>query len=133
MALVYGELSEQILKCFYHVYNSLGPGFLEKVYENALCISLRKQGLTVDQQLPITVRFEGEVVGEYFADLRVEARIILEIKAGEAIVSEHEAQLLNYLKATGYQLGMILNFGPKAEFSRKVFSSSHLRGNPQNP
>ena len=72
MALIYAELSEQILKSFYHVYNSLGPGFLEKVYENALCISLRKQGLTADQQLPITVRFEGEVVGEYFADLRVE-------------------------------------------------------------
>lgn len=133
MALIHGELSEQIIKSFYHVYNTLGPGFLEKVYENALCISLRKQGLTVDQQLPITVRFEGEVVGEYFADLRVEACIILEIKAGEAIAAEHEAQLLNYLKATGYQLGIIHNFGPTATFSRRVFSPKAFRGNPQNP
>ena len=133
MALIHGELSEQIIKSFYHVYNTLGPGFLEKVYENALCISLRKQGLTVDQQLPITVRFEGEVVGEYFADLRVESCIILEVKAGETIVPEHEAQLLNYLKATGYQLGIILNFGPTATFSRRVFSPKAFRGNPQNP
>ncbi len=72
MGLVYGELSEQIVKSFYHAYNSLGPGFLEKVYENSLRLSLRKQGLAVDQQYPIAVRFEGEVVGEYFADLRVE-------------------------------------------------------------
>jgi GxxExxY protein len=133
MGLIYGELSEQILKSFYHVYNSLGPGFLEKVYENALCISLRNQGLTVDQQLPITVRFEGAVVGEYFADLCVGACIILEIKAGEAIAPEHEAQLLNYLKATGYQLGIILNFGPTATFARRVFSPKSFRGNPPNP
>lgn len=133
MGLVYGELSEQIVKSFYHVYNSLGPGFLEKVYENSLRLSLRKQGLAVDQQYPIAVRFEGEVVGEYFADLRVEELVILEIKAGEAISKEHEAQLLNYLKATGYQLGIILNFGPKAEFARRVFSPKPIRGNPQNP
>lgn len=123
MSLVYGELSEQIIKSFYHVYNLLGSGFLEKVYENSLRISLRKQGLTVDQQLPITVRFEDEAVGEYFADLRVNGRVIVEVKAGEAIAKEHEAQLLNYLKATGYELGMILNFGPKAEFTRRVFTS----------
>jgi GxxExxY protein len=133
MGLLYGDLSQQIIKSFYHVYNSLGPGFLEKVYENALRVALRKQGLVVDQQLPITVRFEGEVVGEYFADLRVEGRIILEIKAGDAIAEEHEAQLLNYLKATGYQLGIILNFGPKAEFARRVFSPGNIRGNPLNP
>jgi GxxExxY protein len=121
--MLYPEVSEQVIKSFYHVYNTLGYGFLEKVYENALRNTLRKVGLEVAQQLPIAVTFEDEVVGEYFADLVVGGVILIELKVAQAIASQHEAQLLNYLKATGYQIGMILNFGPKAEFRRKAFTS----------
>jgi GxxExxY protein len=120
--MLYPEISEQIIKSFFHVYNTLGYGFLEKVYENSLRNSLRKSGFEVAQQLPISVRFEEEVVGEYFADLVIEDRILVEIKVAQSIASEHEAQLLNYLKATGYQVGLVLNFGPKAEFRRKAFT-----------
>ena len=105
------------------MYNTLGYGFLEKVYENSLRNSLRKLGFEVAQQLPISVHFEEEVVGEYFADLVVGGVILVEIKATQVIAPEHEGQLLNYLKATGYQVGLILNFGPKAEFRRKAFTS----------
>jgi GxxExxY protein len=122
--MIHPEVSDRIIKCFYHVYNTLGYGFLEKVYENSMRVALRKQGVDVAQQLPIAVRFEGEVVGEYFADLLVEEKVVIELKSAEAIAKEHEAQLLNYLKATGYEVGLLLNFGPKAEFRRKVFTPS---------
>jgi GxxExxY protein len=118
--MIHAEISEQIIKSFYHVYNTLGYGFLERVYENALRNSLRKAGLDILQQPPITVYFEDDVVGEYFADLVVENKIIIEVKAGEVIAQEHESQILNYLKATGYQVGLVLNFGPKATFARKA-------------
>jgi len=118
--MLYPEVSEQIIKSFYHVYNTLGYGFLEKVYEDSLRNSLRKSGFEVAQQLPISVHFEEEVVGEYFADLVVGGVILVEVKVAQAIAPEHESQLLNYLKATGYQVGLILNFGPKAEFRRKA-------------
>ncbi len=120
--MIHAEVSEQVIKSFYHVYNTLGYGFLERVYENALRNSIRKSGLDVCQQHSISVRFEGEIVGEYYADLIVAEKTIIEVKAAEAIAKEHEAQLLNYLKATGYQVGMILNFGPKAEFIRRAFT-----------
>lgn len=118
--MIHADTSEQIIKSFYHVYNTLGYGFLERVYENALRNSLRKAGLEVLQQNPISVYFEDEVVGEYFADLVVAGKIIIEVKAADAIAMEHESQVLNYLKATGYQVGLILNFGPKATFVRKA-------------
>ncbi len=118
--MIHTEVSEQIIKSFYHVYNTLGYGFLERVYENALRNSIHNAGLLVVQQHAISVHFEGEVVGEYYADLVVADKVIIEIKAAEAIAKEHEAQLLNYLKATGYQVGLILNFGPKAEFIRRA-------------
>jgi GxxExxY protein len=120
--MIHAEVSEQVIKSFYHVYNTLGYGFLERVYENALRNSLRKNGFDVVQQHPIAVHFEDEVVGEYYADLVVADKIIIEVKAAEAIAKEHEAQLLNYLKATGFQVGMIVNFGPKAEFIRRAFT-----------
>jgi GxxExxY protein len=119
-SLQHRELTSQILKAFYHVYNALGYGFLEKVYENALIISLRKLGLRVEQQVPIKVYFEGEPVGEYYADILVEGTVILEIKAASALCEAHEAQLLNYLRATRIPVGLLLNFGPKPEFARKV-------------
>ena len=120
--LIHADTTEAIIKSFYHVYNTLGFGFLEKVYENSMRLSLEKSGFTVKQQFPIEVMFEGERVGEYFADLFVDSKVVIELKAVQTISSEHEAQVLNYLKATGLQVGLLLNFGAKAEFRRKVFS-----------
>jgi len=121
--LLHADVTEVILNRFYHVYNTLGTGFLEKVYENSLRIALLKSGLSVLQQKPICVLFEDEYVGEYFADLLVEDKVIIELKAAEKICPEHEAQLLNYLKATDVQVGLLLNFGPSPEFRRKVFTN----------
>jgi len=117
------DITEKIIEAFYRVYNSLGYGFLEKVYENALMLELKKTGLSAVAQLPIHVMYAGELVGEYFADILVENRVIIEIKAAKTIAPEHEAQLLNYLKATSTEVGLILNFGPKAEFKRKIFDN----------
>lgn len=118
--LLHGEMTEAIIKSFYHVYNTLGYGFLEKVYENSLKLSLEKVGFKVQQQHPISVRFEGEIVGEYFADLLINETVIVELKASKAISANHEAQLLNYLRATHHEVGLLLNFGPKPEFIRKA-------------
>jgi len=120
-------LSEQIIGAFYTVYNALGYGFLEKVYENALAIELRRLGLRVECQRPITVYYRGHVVGEYFADIVVDGAIILELKAVRTLSKEHEAQLLNYLNATDYEVGLLLNFGPKAEIRRKVFDNERKK------
>jgi len=95
---------------------------LKRLYENSLRISLEKHGLLVEQQYPVSVSFEGEAVGEYFADLLVNKLVVVELKAAKTIASEHEAQLLNYLKATSFQVGLLLNFGPKPEFRRKIFT-----------
>ncbi len=116
--LEHKELTSQILKFFYDVYNELGYGFLESVYENAFAIALRQTGLTASQQAPIKVQFRGSVVGEFRADILVEEKIILELKSSKAIDDAHTAQTINYLKATGIHVGLILNFGPKPEFKR---------------
>jgi GxxExxY protein len=123
MELQHKEITDKILKAFYTVYNVLGYGFLEKVYENALFIELRKLGLFVVKQQHIKVYYDGQEVGEYFADLLVENLVIIELKAAEAIIDEHEYQLLNYLKATDKEVGLLLNFGKKPEFKRKVFQN----------
>jgi len=120
--MLHGDLTEQVIGAFYNVYNKLGHGFLERVYENSLTIALRRAGLDVVQQAPISVRFDGEVVGEYFADLLVNRVVIVEIKATEKLCEAHEAQLLNYLKATGIEVGLLLNFGPQPEVKRKAMS-----------
>ena len=120
-------LSQQIIGAFYTVYNSLGYGFLEKVYENALAIELRRLGLRVECERPITVFYRGCIVGEYFADIVVEGAIILELKAVRMLAKEHEAQLINYLNATDYEVGLLLNFGPKAEIRRKVFDNDRKK------
>src|SRR5438132_882546 len=109
--LLHGDVTEQVIKAFFHVYNTLGYGFLEKVYENALAATLRKRGFDVVQQMPVKVFFEGVLVGEYFADLIVNACVIVEVKAAESIHSAHEAQLVNYLKATPIEVGLLFNFG----------------------
>jgi GxxExxY protein len=123
MTFLYPALSKTIIKCFYDVYNTLGYGFLEKVYENSLAIELRKLGFVISQQAPITVFYESVVVGEYFADLIVENKIILELKVSEAISEIHKIQLLNYLKASKIGVGYVLNFGPKPTFKRQVFTT----------
>jgi len=120
--MLYENISEQIIKGFYKVYNALGYGFLEKVYENALVVELETMGLEVRQQHPISVYYESRTVGEYFADLLVNDTIILELKVAEQLRAEHVAQLTNYLKATEKELGLLLNFGKDPEFKRVVFT-----------
>jgi GxxExxY protein len=113
------ELTGVILKCAFDVSNQLGCGFLEKVYENALIVSLENNGVTAVAQKSIDVRYRGIPVGSYFADILVENRVILEIKATEGFRDEHVAQILNYLRATGMPLGLLLNFGqPKLHYRR---------------
>jgi len=121
MSCKHKELTGNIINAFYQVYNTLGYGFLEKVYENALAHELRKRGFKVTQQTPLTVFYDGVVVGEYFADLFVDDSVILELKAADAIAKKHESQLINYLKASNIDVGLVLNFGPKPDISRKVY------------
>jgi len=121
--------TDKILKAFYAVYNGLGPGFLEKVYENALVVELRELGVSVAQQRPITVTYRGQVVGEYFADIVADGKVILELKTVEALREEHAAQLVNYLRATRFELGLLLNFGPKPEFQRVLFTNDYKHPN----
>ena len=116
------ELTRIIIGCAMRVSSTLGPGFLEKVYENALGVELRKSNLFVEQQKPLTVFYSGVAVGEYFADLLVNETVLVELKAGRAIDDIHQAQLLNYLKTTGLHIGLILNFGtPKLGIKRMVY------------
>lgn len=120
---LYTDLTAEIIKRFYIVYNKLGYGFLEKVYEKALKFELEKSGFQVERQRPIDVYYETELVGEYFADLLVGNKVIIELKTAVAICEEHENQLINYLKATEIEVGLLLNFGKKPEIKRKVFSN----------
>ena len=113
------SLTETIIGCAFEVHNVLGAGFLEKVYENALRIELLKQGLKVKQQEPIQVYYEGQVVGSYYADLWVEDRVIIELKAVRSLSKAHEVQLVNYLTATGVDTGLLLNFGSSVQVRRK--------------
>ncbi|MDN3515630.1 MAG: GxxExxY protein [Candidatus Brocadia sp.] len=117
------ELTEKIINIFYRVYNKLGYGFLEKVYENAMMKELKKAGIPTASQFPIKVFYEGEIMGEYFADILVDDKVIVEIKAAKSLVIENEAQLLNYLKASKIEVGLLLDFGPKPEIKRKIFDN----------
>jgi GxxExxY protein len=128
--LLQGDLTDQIIKAIYHVYNTHGYGFLEKVYEKAMLLTLEKWGVPAQAQFPIKVFFEGQQVGEYFADLLIDWRVIIELKAVQHLDSAHEAQLLNYLKATDIEVGLLLNFGAKPEFRRKIFSNSRKQLRP---
>ena len=113
------DLTEKIIGCAFKVHNALGPGFLEKVYENGLRIELERLGFTVKQQEPINVNYEGQVVGEYYADLWVDECMVIEVKAALTIVKQYEVQLVNYLAATGIDCGLLLNFGPSVQVKRK--------------
>ena len=124
MKLLHDELTDVIIKTFYEVYNKLGYGFLERVYQNSLYLELKSKGLKVEAQKKIEVYYKGIEVGQYYADLIVEDLIILELKAADCIVKEFENQILNYLKGTNCEVGLLLNFGTKPEFKRKIFENS---------
>ena len=119
----HSETTDIILKCFYNVYNQLGYGFLEKVYEKSMFIELKNSGLFVERQKPISVYYKDHKVGEYYADLIVSECVIIEIKAAETLCEEHEFQLINYLKATDIEVGLLLNFGKKPQIKRKIYSN----------
>jgi GxxExxY protein len=119
MSLQYEELTRKIIGICFEVLNELGAGFLESVYEKALLIVLRQEAIKAYCQVPLSVKFRGEVVGEFVADVLVEDSIILELKAVKALTPEHQAQLINYLKATGKEVGLLINFGnPCLEYKR---------------
>ena len=123
MELLHEELTNVIIKTFYEVYNELWYGFLEKVYQNSLFLELRNKGFKVEAQKKISVYYKGIEVGEYYADLIVEDLVILELKAAEYIVKDFENQILNYLRSTDCEVGLLLNFGKKPEFKRKIFEN----------
>ncbi len=122
---LHSDLSGTILKAYFTVYNTLGYGFLEKVYENAMMIELRKLGLHCSQQQYIDVFYDDEKVGDYYADIIVDDKIIIELKAAETLVSEHEAQLVNYLRATDIEVGLLLNFGKTPQHKRRVLTAEY--------
>ena len=124
----HSEITDKILKAFYQVHTELGYGFSEKVYENALAILLRNLGLRVEQQVQITVYFQGQIVGEYIADLIIDDVVLLELKAVRKLIDQHSAQLLTYLKSTKLEVGLFLNFGPSAAFKRMVYDNDR-KGN----
>ena len=125
--MLHKDITSQIINAFYLVYNTLGYGFLEKVYENAMVHELTKRQLQVHQQFPVQVHYDGVLVGDYFADLVVEGCVIVELKSADGISEQHKAQLLNYLKATDIEVGLLLNFGPEPKFVRKIFTEDRKR------
>ena len=120
---LHSKKTEKIIECFYKVYNTLGFGFLEKVYQRALIIELKEAGFEIDSELPVKVYYKEYDVGDYRADLLVDKEIFLELKANEKLVQGDENQLINYLKATEIELGLLLNFGKKPEIKRKIFTN----------
>ena len=120
--LMYKELTHLIIKSFYDVYNELGGGFLESVYENAMTLVLQQQGLQVETQKEIAVYFRGNLIGNFRADRVVEEKVLLELKAARCLEPVHEAQLLNYLKATTIEVGLLMNFGNEPTFKRLVYN-----------
>ncbi len=127
----HSALTDKIIKVFYEVYNVLGYGFLEKCYESAMMIALKKYGLSAESQYPITVYYEGQVIGEYRADILVENAVIIELKAARELAPEHKSQVLNYLKATKIEIGLLLNFGIKPEIKRLTFDNERKTYLPQ--
>jgi len=118
------ELTDRVIKCFFKVYNTLGYGFLEKVYERALFIELNKIGIKVECQKSIKIHYDNQIIGDYYADIMVDNTVIIELKAVEILCEQHELQLINYLKATDVEFGLLLNFGKRPEIRRKIFSNN---------
>ena len=131
MELLHKELTDKILQAFYDVYNELGYGFLEKVYQNSLYLELISRGFKVSAQKQIKVYYKGVEVGEYYADMLVNDLVILELKAADYIVQDFEWQLINYLRGTEIEVGLVLNFGIKSDFRRKVFENERKNLNNQ--
>jgi GxxExxY protein len=123
----HAEITDRIIGVFYEVYNELGFGYLESVYENALVIALAAKGLAGRQQIPIPVSFRGHLIGNFTADILVDDLVLLELKVARAIDETHRAQLMNYLRATRIEVGLILNFGPKPEVKRMVLDNERKR------
>lgn len=121
--MLHENITVKIIQAYYNVYNVLGHGFLEKVYENALALELDELGCKTERQRCLKVFYNGSIVGEYYADIVVDNLVIVELKSSDTLREEHEAQLTNYLKATEIEVGLLLNFGKKAEFRRKIFSN----------
>lgn len=119
---LYEEITKKIIKCFYKIYDELGSGFLESVYEKALMIELKDIGLKADNQKSLDVYYKNQLVGEFKSDIIAEDKIIIEIKSVTKLTAQHEAQLINYLKATGIKVWLLVNFGDKLEFKRRFFS-----------
>ena len=122
--MLHQELTEEIISAFYKVYNTLGYGFLESVYKNAMFFELLDSKLECRTDQPVDVYYERRMVGKFFVDILVENKVILELKSAECIREEHDAQLLNYLKATNIEIGLLLNFGKKPEFKRFIYSNN---------
>ncbi|MCD4793434.1 MAG: GxxExxY protein [Bacteroidales bacterium] len=121
----HSDISEKIIKAFYNVYNELGYGFLEKVYEKAMMIELKDLGLERKRQQAVEVLYKNQNIGDYYPDIIVEDNVIVELKAVKNIIDEHEIQLVNYLKATNIEVGLILNFGPKPQITRRVLTKEY--------
>jgi len=130
--LQHAELTEKIIGAFYGVYNELGPGFLESVYKRSMAIALTGLGLKIAVEHPVPVSFRGQIVGDFRADITVEDRVLLELKALKHIDNSTEGQILHYLRATRFEVGLLLNFGPKAEFRRFILENRNKK-NPRNP
>jgi GxxExxY protein len=126
--LKHQEITGPLIELFYHVYRILGYGFLEKVYTEAMIVAGKRLGLQIRKEVPIRVTFEGATVGKYSADLVVNDAVLVELKAARALTLEHEAQLLNYLKATHYEVGFLFNFGPTPQYKRMAFDNSRKGG-----
>ncbi|GAB1429701.1 GxxExxY protein [Ignavibacteria bacterium] len=129
MELLHKNITDIVIKAFYQVYNELGFGFLERVYQNAMYYELQSQGLLCEAEKPIKVYYKNLTVGDYRADIILENKIIIELKAAQSLVYEHELQLINYLKATDIEVGLLLNFGEKPEFKRKIFTNENKNRN----
>ena len=118
-ALQHEEVTKAIIGCAFEVINELGAGFLESVYEKALLLALRQKGMSATAQHPVRVMFRNECVGDFYADIFVEGKVIVELKAVKSVTPEHQAQIINYLNATGIEVGLLINFGnPKLEYKR---------------
>ena len=120
---LHSEITDQIIKAYYIVYNKLGYGFLEKVYESAMVIELNRLGLNCERQKQLNVFYDDLIIGEYYADILVNNLVIVELKAAESLCYEHECQLINYLRASDLEVGLLFNFGKEPKFTRKVLTA----------
>ena len=125
--LLHKKITDEILKAYFDIYNQLGYGFLEKVYQNAIYFELKSKGYKVEAQTPIKVYLKGRLIGEYYSDLLIENKVIIELKACELLMNVHVAQLMNYLKATEIEVGLLLNFGEEPEFKRIIYTNDRKK------